>query len=75
VGGGKKKSNSHKFYLKHTENWYIYIIANPCHLQGVTFLKNSTNSKTILLEVKTSLKKMGLWELKNTECDNVQCNA
>jgi hypothetical protein len=25
-------------------------------LTGVTFLKNSTNSKTILLDVKTSLK-------------------
>ena len=53
-------SNSYKFYLKHTENWYTYITANPCHLQGLPFFKNSTNSKIILLDVKTSQKKNGV---------------
>jgi hypothetical protein len=37
-------------------------------LTGVTFLKNSTNSNTILLDVKTSLKK---WCYGNSNTQNV----
>jgi len=62
-------SNSYKFYLKHTENWYTYITANPCHLQGLPFFKNSTNSKIILLDVKTSQKKK--WGYGNSKIQNV----
>jgi hypothetical protein len=28
-------SNSYKFYSNQTDNWYTYITANPCHLQGL----------------------------------------
>jgi hypothetical protein len=28
-------SNLYKFYLNQIDNWYTYITANPCHLQGL----------------------------------------
>jgi len=67
-------SNSYKFYLNHTENWYTYITAKPCHLQGLHSWKIPQTVELCWLMLRPH-KKIELWELKNTECDNIQCNA